>query len=365
MDEGRSKLIYTGLHIIYNAKDSDCIPFLERTKDLFLKEKNSKDKPIVVIDASYEGESNFKTESFLGGWADNKVNYWDKLHSLLSEYDSEKIILLRNDPNISEKYTKWLEIHNVKRVFGRCIYRPETLLNRSIDFYEKNPKKQNNPKAFKSKHFICMNGAAKSHRFDMVELLFANGWDRQGHISYLNKYKSEAYRKYLDSKSKSYFQGQTLTLDFDAITIDEGANQETLPSQYADVCFEIVNESIVCETSLHLTEKVWKPILNEKPFIILGPKYAHNHLQDHFGIKPYFDLFDYEFDCLDYPERLHNMKEKNLERLLNMNINELNEIVNSDSMKEQMAYNKSQLLKYFKRIYEKSILPGVKSLTYS
>jgi hypothetical protein len=60
------------------------------------------------------------------------------------------------------------------------------------------------------------------------------------------------------------------------------------------------------------------------------------------------------------------MKEKNLERLLNMNINELNEIVNSDSMKEQMAYNKSQLLKYSKEKFDEDLVrPGLENLTYS
>ena len=124
-----------------------------------------------------------------------------------------------------------------------------------------------------------------------------------------------------------------------------------------DVCFDIVTESIVCETSLHITEKVWKPILNEKPFIILGPKFVHQHLRDHFGIEPYFDLFNYEFDTLNYPERLHSMKEKNLKRLFNMDIDELNEIVNSVSMKEQMAYNKEKLLAYSKAKRDGDSLP--------
>jgi hypothetical protein len=331
-----SLINYKDSYLIYNFWTPELTwPLLVSSKDLFLKEKTpyEKRKPIVVIDVSIEGECNSQDDTFLAGWG----NYWTELHSLLSEYDSENIILLSNDANISKKYTKWLRLHNVKRVFGRCVYRPRTLLERSIAHFENTPTQSK--KSFKSKHFICMNSRSKSHRFNMVELLFANNWNSKGYISYLNRYG-------VINKSTDFFQGQTITLDFDADNINNGGNQETLPSQYADVCFDIVTESIVCDTSLHITEKVWKPILHEKPFIILGPKYAHNHLQTHFGIKPYFDLFNYEFDCLDYPEKLHSIKEKNLDRLLNMNINELNDIVNSDSMKEQMAYNKSQLLAY-------------------
>ena len=348
-----SLINYKNSYLIYNFWTPELTwPLLVSSKDLFLKEKTpyEKRKPIVVIDVSIEGECNSQDDTFLAGWG----NYWTELHSLLSEYDSENIILLSNDANISKKYTKWLRLHNVKRVFGRCVYRPRTLLERSIAHFENTPTQSK--KSFKSKHFICMNSRSKSHRFNMVELLFANNWNSKGYISYLNRYG-------VINKSTDFFQGQTITLDFDADNINNGGNQETLPSQYADVCFDIVTESIVCDTSLHITEKVWKPILHEKPFIILGPKYAHNHLQTHFGIKPYFDLFNYEFDCLDYPERLHNMKEKNLERLLNMDINKLNEIVNSDSMKEQMAYNKSQLLAYLETERDGDTIP-IEKYTY-
>ena len=74
-------------------------------------------------------------------------------------------------------------------------------------------------------------------------------------------------------------------------------------------------------------------------------------------------MFNYEFDTLGYPEKLHSIKEKNLDRLLNMNINELNDIVNSDSMKEQMAYNKSQLLAYSETERDGDTIP-IEKYTY-
>ena len=352
-----SLMYYKEPFIVYNFNLPELgFPVLWHTKDLFLKHKDRKLN--VIIDVSKEGESNPLDDSFLREFG----AYWNDLHSLLSEYTddtptrilTEHIILLSNDANISNKYTEWLKIHKVKRVFGRCVYRPRTLLDRSITHWQNTPTQPT--KSFKSKHFICMNGAAMPHRFDMVEILFANNWNNKGYISYLNRYGAR-------SEATDFFKGQTLKLDFNSKTIDYGGNQEILPSEYMDVCFDIVTESIVCETSLHITEKVWKPILNEKPFIILGPKFAHQHLQDHFGIQPYFDLFNYEFDTLNYPERLHSMKEKNLKRLLNMDIDELNEIVNSVSMKKQMAYNKEKLLAYSKVKRDGDSLP-IENYTY-
>ena len=57
-------------------------------------------------------------------------------------------------------------------------------------------------------------------------------------------------------------------------------------------------------------------------------------------------MFDYRFDTLDYNERFASIKDNNLERLLNMDINELNEIVNSDKMQDLLEYNRKQLLNH-------------------
>jgi hypothetical protein len=118
------------------------------------------------------------------------------------------------------------------------------------------------------------------------------------------------------------------------------------PPQYREACFDIVNETIVSDSYLFITDKTWKPILQKTPFIIFGSKNSHKHLEEYFGIKPYTDLFDYRFDNLDYEERFASIKHDNLERLLNMDIHELNEIVNSDKMQELLEYNKAQLLSH-------------------
>jgi hypothetical protein len=332
------------------ARPIDRFVDLQNTKDLFFE---AEVKPIVVIDVSFEGESG----SYLGGinncgtglvgistWIDpTSSTLLEALHSLLSEYESDKLVLVYGDARIEKNYTTWCKLNKVDRIFGKCVYRPNTLLQRSLDHYKENNMQPNN--LFKSKHFICMNGYSKAHRFHMVELLYVNDWHTKGYISYLNRNGSD------ETLSTQNFQGQKLCLDFDSEEIGIDNNQLLLPPQYSDACFDIVTESMVDDNGVFITEKTWKPILNKTPFIPLGPKGMCKHLEEYFGIKPYTDLFDYNFDNVDYPERLHRIKEDNLDRLLNMDIHELNEIVNSDKMQELLEYNKARMLSHYKPEY--------------
>jgi hypothetical protein len=314
----------------YLVYDFDCgrergFGDLLSTKDLWIK---SKDKPYVVISNAYEGEIHHKQ-------ADTFI---ERLHTVLREYDHDKIILVMADANLEKNYKRWYKNYKEPRVIGHCVYYPYTLLRRSIESF--NAYKINKKYMTKKpKHFICMNGAAKPHRFHMVETLYSNDWNHKGHITYLNRYGENT--KHMANEN---FQGQTIKLDFDAKTIDEGSNQEKLPPEYREAIFDVVTESIVSDTSVFITEKTWKPILQKVPFLPLGSKKMCKHLQEFFGIKLYNNMFNYSFDYIDYPNRLHRIKEDNLRRLINTPTAELNDIINSDKMQKQLLYNQSQLI---------------------
>ena len=328
-----------------------------------------KDKPIVVIDCSFEGESasflrpsnQYHPEhegpkflnhnnSGLGDIHEDKT-FMQLLHSLdagLCQYDLDKTILLYGDANIEQNYTNWCKKNKQTRVFGKCIYNPHRLLQRSLNVYsgiyggsvyDYIPNM-----LFKPKHFICMNGVSKPHRFEMVNFLFKNNWQGKGHISWLNRRNSDNYRRYSTLTPTSVFRCQTLQLDFDSEELDQGTNQLKISSQYREACFDIVNESTANDEDIFITDKTWKAILQKTPFIIFGSKNSHKHLEEYFGIKPYTELFDYKFDGLNFEERFHSLKHDNLVRLINMDIHKLNEIVNSDKMQELLEYNKTQLL---------------------
>mgnify|MGYP006161799601 CR=1 FL=1 len=340
------------------------IDTLRDSKDLFLK---SKDKPVVVIDASLEGESTsflyprstYKSQthnaSGLGATVGDKT-ILELLHhpdAGLSEYDLDKIILLYGDANIEKNYTKWCKENNQKPVFGKCIYNPYTLLQRSLVFYLETYDYSSYDyvpnESFKPKHFICMNAFSKPHRFEMVNFLYRYNLQNKGHISWLNRHGDATRRwsRYYNKLEDNVFDCKTLELDFTGPELGILSQQLQVPPQYREACFDIVNESSVNDEDIFITEKTYKAILQKTPFIIFGSKNSHKHLEEYFGIKPYTDLFDYKFDGLNLGERFHSIKHDNLVRLINMDIHKLNEIVNSDKMQDLLEYNKEQLLKFF------------------
>ena len=298
---------------------------LKNTRELYLKNNN---KPTIVISNTYEGEIHFKQpDTFL-----------EQLHSVLREYDSNKIVLVMGDANLEKNYTTWYRGRKEKRVIGKCIYYPYTLLKRTIEHHNKN-KIQKKYMSSKPKHFICMNAAAKPHRFHMVESLFSNGWNSQGYITYLNRYG--ALTKHMANEN---FQGQNLHLDFNGKEIEQGTNQELLPPQYREACFDIVTESIISDTSLFITEKTWKPILYKTPFIPLGSKGMCKHLEKFFGIKLYSDMINYSFDYINYPDRLHRIKEDNLRRLFKTDLKTLNNWINNSETQKNIIHNYNTLI---------------------
>jgi len=340
------------------------IDTLRDSKDLFLK---SKDKPVVVIDASLEGESTsflyprstYKLQthnaSGLGETVGDKT-ILELLHHPdvgLSEYDLDKIILLYGDANIEKNYTKWCKENNQKPVFGKCIYNPHTLIQRSLKFYLETYDYSSydyiSNESFKPKHFICMNAFSKPHRFEMVNFLYRYNLQNKGHISWLNRHGDAIRRwsRYYSEIEDNVFDCKTLELDFTGPELGISSQQLQVPPQYREACFDIVNESSANDDDIFITEKTWKAILQKTPFIIFGSKNSHKHLEKYFGIKPYTELFDYKFDELNLDERFHSIKHDNLVRLINMDIHKLNEIVNSDKMQDLLEYNKEQLLKLF------------------
>ena len=314
----------------YLFYDFDCgrdrgMADLRNTMSEHLKKKQ---KPYIVISNAFEGEIHFKQpDTFL-----------EQLHTLLREYPSDKIVLVMCDANLDVNYKRWCKNYKERIVIGHRIYFPYTLLQRTINHFNSITNKKKHL-ANKYKHYICMNGAAKPHRFRMVEKLFSNGWNEKGHITYLNRYGANT--KHMANEN---FQGQELLLDFNAKTIDEKSNQEILPVQYKQAVFDIVNESIVSDTSVFITEKIWKPILHKTPFVVLGSKGTCKHLEKFFGLKMFPGMINYSFDYVDYPQRFNRLVNDNLRRIMDTPLDDINAWLNTANTQSILSHNQTKLI---------------------
>ncbi len=111
----------------------------------------------------------------------------------------------------------------------------------------------------------------------------------------------------------------------------------------ANQWYDRTHFSIVLETqagqwkgneNVFLTEKTYKPISMEHPFIIMGAKGSLKMLQDQ-GFKTFPELWDESYDDLYYPDRLHAVKE----------------IVDNFVYYEPLSQHTKKKLKYNRKLY--------------
>lgn len=167
-----------------------------------------------------------------------------------------------------------------------------------------------------NKKFISFNritGNARSYRSIAVADLKRRGLLDQGHTSY-----SVDCPEHGNNIVQIRWAEQTLNLDLqwvvDQLTnlpelrIDTG-NNEHIPNgsmvlSAIDQCMEsflfVVTETEFWGTKCHLTEKVFKPIISEMPFVLLGPVGNLAYLKS-YGFKTFDKWWDESYDTIADP----------------------------------------------------------------
>ena len=93
---------------------------------------------------------------------------------------------------------------------------------------------------------------------------------------------------------------------------------------------------------MQFTEKTVKALISQ-PFIIVG-QYGHLKKLREWGFQTYPELFDESYDLIENPMERIDFIIDEIERLCNMNKNELEEIYNSVIWK--VEYNKKIMLEF-------------------
>jgi hypothetical protein len=314
-------------HIVDLDSTSDILGQLNALNYWIRNNQNKKETHHIVIKREYEGEIHFQV----------KENFLPYVRESLKDWPEENVTIIMGDVHLKTNVKNWFAGTERKEFNANLISTPLELLRRTMINRRDNTIKK--PKVYerKIKRFICLNGAAKTHRAKLVTDLFNNGLDGFGYISWINRYGNDVPDEYFTNPK---FQGQELKLDFTGKEIDEGQNQEILPMHYHYAGFEIVNESIISDTSLFITEKTWKPILYDKIFIVHGCKDTMKFLID-YGFKPYTELYDHEaFDSLPYNERYRAMWNE-IEKLVQYTPEDWTEIYSRNEIKEKMSHNRT------------------------
>jgi len=132
-----------------------------------------------------------------------------------------------------------------------------------------------------------------------------------------------------------------------------------IPDSNLMTCCDLILESYVTGDSIFFTEKTWKSILHERPFLLFGSKKQNNTL-NYLGFELYEELFDYSFDLFDGNKKLFSFIDQ-VEKYLNLDSNFFNYEIHNN-IKEKILFNKNIILNLYKLNYYNNILDFVINL---
>lgn len=203
------------------------------------------------------------------------------------------------------------------------------------DYQEKN----------KGKKFLCFNKLPRKHRIDLLEQLLQRNLVKDGYYSF------EGYEGWLDNLDNGTYPAILRNRDSFPLRLnitDERPNPvDIIPDDlqyFNNSMFSIVTETIFYKDdnspdSIFFSEKIYKPIILNHPFIILGRPGSLKKLRE-FGYKTFSPMIDELYDTIvDDKERLNAILVE-IERLCNMEPTSW--LSWQKSIKEIVEYNKNR-----------------------
>lgn len=188
-----------------------------------------------------------------------------------------------------------------------------------LSLYWFNDGKYMSDNSYWSHDYICFNHlhhSVRNYRLSLVANLMEQDILDKGLVSlHLAKnskdlLKHELFYEYsnLSSNNKKLIAKHILPLD-KSLTIDDCAISGEMSSHFDHNIlklwqkgfFHVVTETVFYDNKLHLTEKIFKPIIAKRPFILVG---AHNNLKylKSYGFKTFDKWIDESYDDEQDPD---------------------------------------------------------------
>jgi len=208
-----------------------------------------------------------------------------------------------------------------------------------------------------NKVFICYNHLTsnnRSYRLHLVSNLISQGLIQHGHVSMPIDTWEETIRDthcLLSTKAKIKVY-QTLKLLDAPLVIDiekphGSLSAETDFNRWTSAFWHIVTETVYFFPKLHLTEKIFKPIVSQRPFILVAAPGNLAYLKS-YGFQTFDRWIDESYDQeTDHYVRIE-MITKEIEKLCALSKAELDQMY--AEMKEILVYNYNHFYGEFKRI---------------
>ena len=285
-----------------------------------------------------------------------------------------KTFLIFGDQDIEENYKKAIKKNNLPDFLTKVFpinYFESHYLDTLNDLNE-NYKRLLPISKEKEKDFLFYNGKIRIHRLLAHKEITERNLDKFGLISFIGdthvktEHSMKFYKKQLQSLNILDNYMQDYLDNWKPIFLDKKGSEFTYHNQnatevehYTKTHLSLVSEMSV--TTRFLTEKIYKPILNSHPFLILGGKGVLATLQS-MGYYTYPEIFNEDYDNEPNPKLRVLKVIDELQKFCNLSSSDKESKVKQ--VMHKVDYNKNhfieraknslrdQYLQIFKRIYE-------------
>lgn len=289
--------------------------------------------------------------------------FWTE-HTCGSHYFKTKFYVLANSEHSTEK-------NNVLKTYGLIDWYYFFHGFAALDWY-RNIRYLPPLKTF-SKVFISFNNLfeeKRSYRLTLISMLIQRNLNQFGYISMsqqdiAKKIKKELYSKYsLLSKESKYLIYKTLlpnppslVIDTDSITGTLSANDNLHTLSLG--LFHLVTETVFYDEKLHLTEKIFKPIIAQRPFLLVAAPGNLAYLKS-YGFKTFDRWIDESYDLeTDHDRRLSKIVDE-LDKLCKLSQSELQHMY--QRMQETLEYNFNWFYNDFRKLITNELVDNFEAL---
>jgi hypothetical protein len=160
-----------------------------------------------------------------------------------------------------------------------------------------------------SSRLLCANniiGSGRSHRVRFLNALYQRSCLENNQISFPERcpYSDQSTREIFSELGMEYPRDLTLPLMIDREKNHANDSHRIgFWSQAMTSFAHVVTETVYDDHRIHLTEKIFKPIVLQQPFLLVGSKGGLKYLKE-YGFRTFDKIWDESYDDLPELQRL-------------------------------------------------------------
>jgi hypothetical protein len=217
------------------------------------------------------------------------------------------------------------------------------------------------------KKFLCLNRRMYHHKFKIIEELFNRGllddtrfsWvDNKNDKNFSNK-KLNDYLK-IDVDNFKAIQLENDVMYGSELSVHEEYLYTINPNWYYKSKVNIITETGLLDSEIHMTEKTWKAIYLGIPFVIYGTKGHLKTLRD-MGYKTFNSVINEEYDSMSGKDKIKQIIDSAVDL---SNIYNTPEVLDICKFNQQLYFNSNHRKQICKEVFLDKLYDIKNSITY-